>query len=306
MNKILTLTLSLCFTACAASKAQFKAAGPIESLSIKSYTSGEPGFYASSHLIMGKTEAILIDSQFTRKDARKLVTMIRETDRKLRYVFITHAHPDHYFGLEIIKEQFPTTKIIAPTNVVKEIIATGSAKKEYWKKIYKDDLTDDVIYPQPFDEPFISLGNNEIRILKTNGGESKSAAAVYIPALRALATGDLTYNNVHLWLADTDGGSPKKWIETLKKFKQREDVDTVLPGHGKAAGPVLFEANQKYIEKFLESIEESETPEMAIGDMRAAFAEYQMAVILDLSVRARFKKEVKSKESDPTAPMTYK
>ena len=68
------------------------------SLTTQSYTAGEAGFKVNSHLIIGEKSVILIDAQFTRSEARGLVKKIRGTGKELKAVFITHGHPDHYFG----------------------------------------------------------------------------------------------------------------------------------------------------------------------------------------------------------------
>jgi len=45
---------------------------------------------------------MLVDAQFTLANAHRLVAEIIETGLDLKRIFITHLHPDHFLGLEVI------------------------------------------------------------------------------------------------------------------------------------------------------------------------------------------------------------
>ena len=66
---------------------------------LKVFTGSPDALWIVSTLVCGERDAILIDAQFTLSDARKLVAMIHESGKVLRTVYITHHHPDHYFGV---------------------------------------------------------------------------------------------------------------------------------------------------------------------------------------------------------------
>ncbi len=61
----------------------------------------------------GRRDAVLIDAAFTRADARRIVDTIRASGKNLTTVYITHGHPDHYFGLEVIRQAFPRARFVA-------------------------------------------------------------------------------------------------------------------------------------------------------------------------------------------------
>ncbi len=76
-------------------------------LATKVFFSDEAGFEVASVIVMGKTEAMLIDAQWTLSNAHRLIAEILETGRRLTTIYITHAHPDHYFGAGTIAAAFP-------------------------------------------------------------------------------------------------------------------------------------------------------------------------------------------------------
>src|SRR5688572_20781856 len=82
-------------------------------LDLKVWTASAGGFHVTSALISGEKDAILIDGQFARADAHRLAAWILESGKNLTTVYVTHSHPDHYFGLEVLRQAFPTARFVA-------------------------------------------------------------------------------------------------------------------------------------------------------------------------------------------------
>ena len=83
-------------------------------LTTQVFAGSQNGFDVTSTLIAGDKEAILVDAQFTLAEAHRVVAMVLDSKKTLTTVYITHGHPDHYFGLEVIKAAFPKAKIVTP------------------------------------------------------------------------------------------------------------------------------------------------------------------------------------------------
>src|SRR3954470_6666263 len=73
-------------------------------LTVQTLTASPQGFFVNSTLIAGEKDAVLIDGQFTPADAHRVVAAILDSGKRLTIVYVTHAHPDHYFGLGVIKQ----------------------------------------------------------------------------------------------------------------------------------------------------------------------------------------------------------
>ncbi|KAH6666783.1 beta-lactamase-like protein [Halenospora varia] len=69
----------------------------------------------SCTLIYSTTEAILVDTPITTQQNLELIEWIKKIapGHKLRYVYITHSHGDHFFGISLLIEHFPGVKPIA-------------------------------------------------------------------------------------------------------------------------------------------------------------------------------------------------
>lgn len=67
-------------------------------ISIDVFVGAENAFHVTSTIVSGEHDAVLIDAQFTRSDAQGLAEKIKATGKNLTTVYVTHGHPDHYWG----------------------------------------------------------------------------------------------------------------------------------------------------------------------------------------------------------------
>lgn len=94
-------------------------------LKLQVYNASENSFGVASVIVSGKTDAILIDAQFTLADAEKVAQEIKTSGKKLTTIFVSHADPDYYFGLEIFKKYFPDVVAYASPASVEAIKASA-------------------------------------------------------------------------------------------------------------------------------------------------------------------------------------
>ena len=66
-----------------------------QALRVTHYNPGAAAIFpVSSTLVTGEREAILIDAQFGKSQAAKVVDMIRASGKKLSTIYISHGDPD--------------------------------------------------------------------------------------------------------------------------------------------------------------------------------------------------------------------
>jgi len=275
----LALLSSLALNSCANAQSRTQ-------LRVISHTAGLAGFMVNSHLIMGEKEALLVDAQFTRSEANQVIEMIKSSSKELKQIYITHAHPDHYLGLEKIHAAFPEAQILARPEVVDAIKQTAAGKLQYWKAIYKDDLADDFVLPEAFSQDYLSVEGKKIQLLDLGEGESTHDTALYIEDSQSLISGDSLYSGVHLWLAENH---PEEVISNAQKLAKLS-VKNVFPGHGKNGGVEIIQANLNYVDDFLTATQNAVTVEEAKAQMLRKYEEYKLPIILELALQARMKK----------------
>src|ERR1700691_3283001 len=146
----------------------------------------EPRALASNAvLIKGKTEAVLVDSCLIQSDAQKLVKMIGSSGRELTSVLITHAHPDHYFGLGALREAFPAAKMFARKEVI-DGMREVRAKIVHWQEMYRGELPAALPLPETLDGDSFQLEGHDISFIDLFMVETVYATAFYLPAQKSL------------------------------------------------------------------------------------------------------------------------
>ena len=104
-------------------------------LSTKTMIADEGGFCVTSVLIMGEKDCVLVDCQWTRSNAYRVIAEIAESNLNLTAVYATHAHPDHYWGIGYISQAFPQAKLYARPEDIPVINAQFHDKTEHWEEI---------------------------------------------------------------------------------------------------------------------------------------------------------------------------
>src|SRR3982750_443889 len=117
-------------------------------LKLQIYNASENSFGVASVIVSGKTDAVLIDAQFTLADAEKVAQEIKTSGKKLTTIYVSHGDPDFYFGLEVFKKYFPEVTVYATPATVEHIKATAQKKLEVWGERLGKNITTNVVLPQ--------------------------------------------------------------------------------------------------------------------------------------------------------------
>lgn len=226
----------------------------VRSLRIEAYTSREVAGMANSYLICGEKEAVLFDVVQTRTDASRLADGIGASGKRLTTIFISHAHPDHYMGLDVLATRFPSARIVALPEVVQDIESSGPALWKLLQARWGSDGPERLVLPEPLDANTIDLEGMPLRVLRFEAGESAHLGALFVPQTGDLFCGDLLYNRFHLFLREKRADD---WLKSLDSFAvtaKREGILRLFPGHGKPAPTDVIAANQAYLRDFRQAL----------------------------------------------------
>ncbi|MET1079509.1 MAG: MBL fold metallo-hydrolase [Pseudomonas sp.] len=213
-------------------------------LQLEVYNPAEKAIFpVSSVLVSGEKDLLLIDAQFARGDAERLVQRIRASGKRLVTIYISHGDPDFYFGLDVLQDAFPGVKILASAPTIAHIEATRQAKLAYWGPILKDDAPSRVVVPQPLQGDRLQLEGQTLQVLGLEGA-APDRSLVWIPGLKALVGGVLFETNLHVWMADTQSEESRRaWREALEQLAALQP-QRVIPGHFLGEQPSAQQALQ--------------------------------------------------------------
>src|SRR5437867_9174038 len=263
------------------------AAAPAK-LELKVITASPEGFLLTSPLITAARAAVLIDAAFTRADARRIVTGIRASGKNLTTVYVTHDHPDHYFGLEVIKQAFPTARFVTLPGAVAGIERTWQSKVAQWKPLYGDSITSNPVIPSALTGNSITLEGEKLEIVGPVQGDDAVNSFVWIPSLKAVVTGDIVYSGVYVWTAETDTAARRHWAVTLDRIAALHPA-VVVPGHQQSAlgtTPATIAFTKDDLAAICQALASVSTPEDLQAKVKARYPNLALDIILTIRAQA--------------------
>ncbi|WP_439694700.1 MBL fold metallo-hydrolase [Mucilaginibacter sp. AW1-7] len=251
------------------------------------YNASENSFGVASVIVSGKTDAVLIDAQFTLEDAEKVAGEIKKSGKKLTTIYVSNGDPDFYFGLEVFKKYFPEVTVYAAAATVEHIKATAQKKLEVWGERLGKGITSNVVLPQVLKGNSIELEGEKLEIIGLE--EFPSKTFVWIPSAKAVVGGINVFGTTfHLWMADAQTADARKqWINVLDKIEALQPV-IVVPAHAKSESAFDLSAVQhtkSYIQVYEEALKTNKTSETLIAALKAKYPALTFDIALQIGAK---------------------
>jgi len=260
--------------------------------SIKVFTSRDDQFWTNSVVIEGTHEVMLVDAQLTKTNAERVLQEIKETKKPLSIIYITHEHADHFLGLEVFREAYPKVRIVANSAVVDRINKVYQEKLDKWKQLLGAAATSHVVAIEKFDGNFIKFESSQIEVRKNVQGDTDQNTMLWIPEQRILVAGDVLFNDMHVYTAETDTDARGKWLNSLNKIRELKPA-VVIPGHSKVGAPLdastAIDFTENYLLVFEEKLKKAKDPETLINAMKEKFPSADLLLAIERGAEANVK-----------------
>jgi len=227
-----------------------KVIGPYQEgapLVVQSYKSSEANGTVNSWLLMGETDAALIDGQLVLSEGANVVEMIKASGKTLRWIWLTHGHPDHCVGLNKIVEAFPDARLLSHPRVAEFAVETFEKYKKPLNKFFPGDIPDKVVVPTAHEGDTLTLEGVTIEILTFEEGETEITTALHIPVMKALFAADMVYHRVHPWLNEMRLEGVRAHVDAIEAM---DDVEHTYPGHGEPISKAYLATYRDYLAFF--------------------------------------------------------
>jgi glyoxylase-like metal-dependent hydrolase (beta-lactamase superfamily II) len=256
-------------------------------LTVKVYNAGANSFHVNAAVVSGKSEALVIDSGFTRADALRVAADVLDSGKTLKTIFISNADPDFYFGAEVLKAQFPDARVLTTAAVRERIEAKLAGKVAFWAPKMGADAPREPIVPELLQGTRLGVDGETLEVRGTTG-ELAHRPYVWIPSIRTIAGNIAIFGNLLVWTADTRKDSEHKaWLAQLDEIEALYPT-TVVPGHMAAGAPMDLSAilhTRAYLQRFHAEAAKARNAAELIDAMKHAYPQAGLGMALDIGAK---------------------
>ena len=199
-------------------------------------TAGNVDAIANLGFIVGRDAVAVIDPGGSLHDGRSLRLAIRaRTQLPIRYVVLSHVHPDHVFGAAAFKDDAPT--FVGHAGLPQQLAARGAFYREGLEKILGAGEVGEVVMPTMLvarDKPAeLDLGGRGLILTAHQPAHTVSDLSVRDKQSGILFAGDLLF----VGRAPSLDGDLKGWLKELAAMRA-SGVGQAVPGHGPPLVPM--------------------------------------------------------------------
>ncbi len=231
---------------------------------------------STSTLIRDDDGGLLVDCLITEQEGRELAAWVQSRDCEPGYVYITHPHADHFLGLAEVLAAFPEARPVALAESIpamEEQISPGYM--QVWGSFFPGQLTGKPVAPAPLEGTTIPVGGSAATVIPVGTTDTGHSSVVHVPVLSLVVSGDVVYNQTHMWLRGSTPDSRASWVRALDTVAAL-GARTIIAGH---RNPVAADDDarrqlgecRRYIADFEEALERSSSPAELIDRMTAAY-----------------------------------
>lgn len=184
------------------------------------------GNILNTGFIVAEQGVIIIDVGPSRLYGEQLLALIQSiTDKPVLQIYITHQHPDHFFGLQA----FDGVETSALAGTISDLkLLAGDYSDNMYRLIGNAMLGTEIVLPKSEVQPgVVTLGGRNIELLAL-GGHTATDLAIFDKTSGVLFAGDLVF---HARAPTTPSADIPLWLESLAKLKS-VPFSVLVPGHG--------------------------------------------------------------------------
>lgn len=228
---------------------------------------------ANVTLITGEKDAVLVDVPFARSDAMRVAAEVLDSGKTLKAIIITHDHPDHFFGLDVLQDAFPDAKIIANPVAAKDMARSIPIKFKRWSGQLGTNAPKRPVQPEAMTGDSFDLEGHKLQVMGPMQGDHVHSTVVWDAETRTLIAGDILYNGVYVWLGEHGPAQYDAWLKVLDQLEALNPV-RVVAGHTKPGLPddsMSIGWTRAYIKAFADARSKSKTSKDLAAIMAAKY-----------------------------------
>src|SRR5258707_121277 len=253
--------------------------GPVK---IHSYLSPADGFQVNTQMIEGPTAVVIFDGQLLLPYADEAASGADLVGKPVDRIILSHAHTDHWSGLQVLTERFPDARVFALDGVADQVRARGPVRLDSLHRIYGDKVAMKVTVPtETITEGLQRIDGVTYDFKRFVAAESDLQLVALLPEQKVLMAFDLVFSpNEH---AFTVVDHFEHWMIVLESLKALEGYDTITIGHDTPVQRSAIDSTITYVKRAKEIHAASADAKTYSESLKAAFPGRQQAGWVDFS-----------------------
>lgn len=217
-----------------------------------------PFTHINSYVVADGSKAILIDPGFYEESSLAIVQESLQGVR-LESIVLTHTHPDHIEGIELVRKVYPDIPIY-----VHEL---ERAKVEHYQNVFSLAMNEPFKVSRILLQPIFTPGHSPEHV---SFYEANSGTAL---------VGDMVAGFGSIWIGTPDGNI-NDYFQSLEKLKALS-ATALAPGHG----DIIYNVSEKLEEVRLHRLQRLGQVERALQDKPLTLSELRKVIYPDIDPR---------------------
>jgi len=184
----------------------------------------------------------------------------RQTGLPVKFLLVTHCHPDHVFGTAPFKDTCIIGSVELAANVLRMAEWTPEIM-EQWKQANPTEAVDwfdevEILLPTLGFQDRLEIRDADLIVqLFHAGGHTSCSSYAYVPQEKVLFAGDLMFAECFPYAGDPTC-DPERWMGIFGDFLSL-DFEKLVPGHGPVVGKDEVEKHLAFFEALRDATKEA-------------------------------------------------
>jgi glyoxylase-like metal-dependent hydrolase (beta-lactamase superfamily II) len=225
----------------------------------------------SSTLIYGERDAVLVDPPLTNGQIAQVAEGVARSGRRLAFVYITHGHPDHWFGTASLLDRFGDTDsvVYATEGTIGQMREQLKGKEEGFAKSFPGVPEKTPVLAVPVPAEGFWLEGQVLRAVETGHTDTDDSSVLHVPSIGLVVAGDVVYNGVHQMMLEGGNGGLQAWLDGIDRIAALNPRHVVAGHKNKdlSDDPKILDETRRYLRDAIRLLADKPTPQEFFDEM---------------------------------------
>ncbi|WP_406263162.1 MBL fold metallo-hydrolase [Streptomyces sp. NBC_00191] len=241
-------------------------------------------------LIHGRRDAVLVDPPLTREQAEKVGDWVEASGKRLTHIVATHGHGDHWFTAGVLAERFGA-QVVTTAGAIAQMHNNVYAREVLWDVLWPGQIPPSPVTAVTVPGNRLTLEGHDLNIVEVGHADSDDSAVLHVPDLDLVVAGDVIYNGVHVYLAESADGNLGPWRKAIDTVAALQPRRIVASHQNKALddnAERLIAETRRYLDDAEADLAAHDTPVEFFDSMLKRYPEHLGPTVLWVSSRALY------------------